>query len=219
MIKRTGYTKKVKELEKARDLVAKQVGEHQQSLSSLKSELAENRRTMDAYSLRLAVIQKDIADADKLLLLRKGAIDEIEQSHASRIRVHQSKEQLYIDRLTVLEAEIEKAATALAYHEMHRQQLEDLTPQIDEARKLLLDLKSQGQTEQKLLKGQQEQLQQDRESFESVKQETDARATQNTKDHGEIEIFVRRLQKFYDESGINMSILSHFNLKKLDDNG
>jgi chromosome segregation ATPase len=187
-------------------------------------ELTTERDTLTAANQKLqdekTKLQNDISQARLALDDVRSQVNRTSQAHVTLDADHATKKAAYANTIRDLEAQI-------AALEEKRTEIEPLRKEIEELKSIKSTLNQELEVLEKNIAFIREEHRVEDESMESKRHdlrkeinvlndliEKNGRMVQgHEQDRATLEIYVRRLQRYYDESGIKLNILPTFGLK------
>lgn len=191
---------------------AKQLGELATERDTLKS---ENKTLQDEK----AQLYNDISQARLSLDDVRSQVNRASQAHVTLDAEHATKRAAYASAVSDLEAQIATLKKELADLEPLRKEITELksikatlSQELDVLEKNISFIREEHRVEDEAIEAKRQELRKEIDVLNDLIEKNGRMVQAHEQDRATLEIYVRRLQRYYDESHINLSILPAFGL-------
>ncbi len=221
-------TRELRELQKRIKEAEKKSVEFIELNATKAKELNAKESRIAEINSEIGIKEKHLEDLNRLLGQTSKAIDDHKDVHASwsnRIIGTQTEANEAAKELESLRIETSGIRGQIALAESNlleisnllssrKNELIQLTEQAETLNNELVTLRETIRTERELAADEAKSLQARRDDLQELVVREEQVATQITNDLGKLELYVKRLQRYYDQSGIQIDVLKEFNIPK-----
>jgi chromosome segregation ATPase len=202
----------LKKIKEEINAAARQLGELTTERDTLK---AENKKLHDEKT----TLHNDISQARLALDDVRSQVDRTSQAHVTLDAEHATKRAAYANTVSDLEAQIATLKKELADLEPLRKEITELksikatlSQELDVLEKNISFIREERRVEDEAMEAKRQDVRKEINVLNELIEKNGRMVQGHEHDRALLEIYVRRLQRYYDETGISLSILPAFGL-------
>lgn len=207
------YEKKIAELHSQLEGRARELGAVESSISCKKDELNRISEEFQRLVNRVEALKVEIAVTDSTLDRKLKERSSLMKEVANQIGERESYKKSLISEISNLETKLSKLKTEEKKYSKTEKDLNVLVAKAEAANEKLVKIKKESAVEKENIKLESEKLKLAKQDFFNLKKKQDKAINEFEIKSGRFEHYVRRLQKYYDSSGIKLQILDQFGIK------